>query len=229
MCSGIKYRGFRRLRAWLEQHFRSSNSWDLAVPPDGTTWRANPYRQRLLNENVRHNNDDVSEELTGLLFVVSRSGTVSNFDKLSTRRVAAVAVKQHVVVTHIAHLSARVSACTAGLETGCLPCRSSHHHSNTMRVKSASRQGAVSQNLVQARRVGSHALGARYTAFSMIPGNGYRVRRRRFAEARSASIHGGSTIGGSISGGCIKGGSNIRLVSIATLSVSFSMIVSEPS
>ena len=32
-----------------------------------------PYRQRLLNENVRHNNDDVSDwELTGLL-LVSRS------------------------------------------------------------------------------------------------------------------------------------------------------------
>ena len=49
----------------------------------------------------------------------------------------------------------------------------------------------------------------------MIPGNGvYRVRRRRFEEARSAdSTIGGSTIGVSI----------IRLVGIAALSTSFSM------
>ena len=68
-----------------------------------------------------------------------------------------------------------------------------------MRVKSVSRQRAVSTQ-GQARRVGRHELGARYTAFSMIPGNGvYRVRRRRFAEARSGSII-GSIIGGSIIG-----------------------------
>ena len=39
----------------------------------------------------------------------------------------------------------------------------------------------------QACRTGGHALGAWYTACSMIPGSGvYRVRRRRFAEERSA-------------------------------------------
>ena len=66
----------------------------------------------------------------------------------------------------------------------------------------------------QARRVGGHALGAKHTAFSMIPGNGvYRVRRRRFAEARSDSTNGGSGNGVSI----------IRLVSIVTLSVASSM------
>ena len=48
----------------------------------------------------------------------------------------------------------------------------------------------------QARRVGGHALGAKYTALSMIPGNGvYRVRRRRFPKARSDSTTGGSAIG----------------------------------
>ena len=54
-----------------------------------------PYRQRMLNENVRHKNDDVSDwELTGLLLV----STISNFNKFSARQVAAVAAKQHVVV-----------------------------------------------------------------------------------------------------------------------------------
>jgi len=47
----------------------------------------------------------------------------------------------------IAHKSARVSACTAGLVPGCLPCRSSYHHSNTVRVKSVSHQRAVSTPL----------------------------------------------------------------------------------
>ena len=72
----------------------------------------------------------------------------------------------------------------------------------------------------QARRVGGHALGARYTAFSMIPGNGvYRVRRRRFEEARSDSIK----VGSIIIGGSGNGGSIVRLVSTATLSASLSM------
>ena len=34
--------------------------------------------------------------------------------------------------------------CAAGFISGCLPCKSSYHHSNTMRVKSVSRQRAVS-------------------------------------------------------------------------------------
>ena len=55
----------------------------------------------------------------------------------------------------------------------------------------ASNQSPASQKCPrgQPRRLGGHALGARYTAFSVIPGNGvYRVRRRRFEEARSDSI-----------------------------------------
>ena len=72
----------------------------------------------------------------------------------------------------------------------------------------------------QARRASGHALGARYNAFSMIPVHGmYRVCRRRFAEARPDYTIGCSTFGSSG-----NGSSNIRLVSIATLSVSFSML-----
>ena len=78
------------------------------------------------------------------------------------------------------------------------------------------------------RRIGGtqeRVLGARYTAFSKIPGNGVqRVRRRRFAEVRSDSIIGGSIIGGSIIGGSGNGVSSIRLASIAALPVSFSML-----
>ena len=44
-------------------------------------------------------------------------------------------------------MSARVSACTAGLRTGCLPCNSSYHHSNNVRVESLSRRQAVSTQL----------------------------------------------------------------------------------
>ena len=45
----------------------------------------------------------------------------------------------------------------------------------------------------KACRIGGQALGARYTACSMIPGNGvYRVRRRRSAEVRSGSTTRGS-------------------------------------
>ena len=72
----------------------------------------------------------------------------------------------------------------------------------------------------QACRTGGHALGAWYTACSMIPGNGvYRVRRR-FAEVRSAD----ATKGGSTRGSAGEGVSIIRLVSIAIFSVSFSML-----
>ena len=39
-----------------------------------------------------------------------------------------------------AHLTVRVSACTAKLRSGYLPCKSSYHHSNTVRVKSVTRQ-----------------------------------------------------------------------------------------
>ena len=61
--------------------------------------------------------------------------------------------------------------------------------------------------------------------FPMIPGNGvYRVRRRRFADVRSGSTSGGSTTGGSRNGGSGRAPSSIRLVSIAALSVSVSML-----
>ena len=73
----------------------------------------------------------------------------------------------------------------------------------------------------QACRTGGHALGAWNTACSMIPRNGVcRVRRRRFAEVRSAD----ATKGGSTRGSAGEGVSIIRLVSIAIFSVSFSML-----
>ena len=60
----------------------------------------------------------------------------------------------------------------------------------------------------------------------MIQGNGvYRVRRRRFEEARSDSIK----VGSIIIGGSSNEVSIIRLVSIAALSVSFSMLCSHRS
>ena len=54
----------------------------------------------------------------------------------------------------------------------------------------------------QARRIDGHALGAKYTACFMIPGNGvYRIRRRRFAHERSVSTSGGSGNGASTTRG----------------------------
>ena len=69
----------------------------------------------------------------------------------------------------------------------------------------------------QARRVGGTALGARYTAISMIPGNG--VVDGVLQMARSDSTIGGTTIGGSVNGDSI-----ICVVSIAAFSVAFSII-----
>ena len=84
-------------------------------------------------------------------------------------------------------------------------------------IKSPRTPSTPSHARSQARRTGGHALGAWYTARSMIPGNGVcRVRGRSFAEVRSAD----STYGGSTSGGAGEGVSIIRLVSIPILSVS---------
>ena len=87
----------------------------------------------------------------------------------------------------IAYLSARVSACTARLKNR-LPAVQVFTPPLQHRVRQISLQRAVTSQ-GQARRAGGHALGAKYTAFSMNPSNGmYRVRRRRFEEARSDSI-----------------------------------------
>ena len=67
--------------------------------------------------------------------------------------------------------------------------------------------------LSQACRIGGQAIETRYTAFSMILGNGvYRVRRWRFADVRLAPTSGGSTIRGPNNGVSIT-----CLVSIAAL------------
>ena len=166
------------MRMWTSHFVRRKLAW-IPLAPHRWNWQ----ERRLLNENVGHN-DDVSDWELASLLLVSRSELPNlKFRQIVHQTGRSSRGKATRRSRHMAHLSARVSACTAGLKTGCLLCKSSFHHSNT--VKKVSRQRAVSTQ-GQARRAGGHALGARYTAFSMIQGNGvHRVRRRRFEEARS--------------------------------------------
>ena len=85
---------------------------------------------------------------------------------------------------HTAHQSARVSACTAGLKTRCLPCKSSQHHSKSC----ASNQSLPSwQWPLKIRHIAwvTSRLGPNTLHFSWSQATVCRVRRRRYEEARS--------------------------------------------
>ena len=83
-----------------------------------------------------------------------------------------------------AYICARSASC-------CLPCKTCiqwHPRKGRRMPSSRPYRHLVHRPRNQERPVSGHALGARYTSFSMIPSNGvYRVRRRRFAEAQSDS------------------------------------------
>ena len=194
-CTGKKCRGIRWLLyqcTWLEKHFRATETFG-AINDDVFVWEVEGH------ESPSHCLSSVPT-CTG----TKPSGSPCTW-RTSKRRTGGFSLRQaERERRHTYAQEARLVACHAGHvsggtqeRAGVMPSPRPYCH-------------LVHRPHNQARRVGGHALGARHTAFSMISGKGvYRVRRRRFAEARPDS-----TIGGSI----------IRMVSIAPLSVSFSML-----